>query len=92
MAKKNIKKTKGKTRKKSSKRKFFYIQAALTLLIAGYLIISGMTQEKSVTGNVISSSGAGTSNPSFAIFLILGVGLGLFAVIEIIILLITAYF
>lgn len=89
--KKAIKKNLAKTKKKSNKRKFFYIQAVLTLLVAVYLIMSGISNDKSLTGNVIGSGSTSANNPSFSIFLMLGMGLGLFALIEMIVLLITAY-
>jgi hypothetical protein len=83
---------KKKTKSVSNKRKFFYIQIVLTLLVAGFLILSGNSDTKVMTGNAIGSGEGGSSNASFNIFLFIGIGIGFFVVIEIVILLVTAYF
>ncbi|MBR9704118.1 hypothetical protein GOV12_01800 [Candidatus Pacearchaeota archaeon] len=75
-------------KKKLGKKRILLIQAFVTLLIAGFLIMSGIGSDNNVTGNVVGSSDSG----AMKIFVLLGVAIGVFSFIEIVILFVVSYF
>lgn len=78
-------------KKKISKNKrLLFLQAVATLLIAFYIIMSSVTNEKTVTGNVISSTN-GIETTQHNIFIFLGIAIGIFSFIEIAVLLVVTY-
>jgi hypothetical protein len=91
-----MKKRAGKKRVKkkvSKSKRILFLQAVATLIIAVYIIMTSLSTEKTVTGNVISSSSGtnvGETTP-YKIFIFLGIAIGIFSFIEIVILLIVTY-
>jgi hypothetical protein len=91
MVKKKIKKKSiKKTSKKNLKTRLLYLQIIVTLLIAVYLIVSSATSEKTLTGNVIMQNNQ-AGNSSMNIFFMLGIAMGVFTFIEILIMLVISY-
>lgn len=86
MAKKSAKKYK----KLSNKKRLLFIQAFATLLVAVYIIMSAITVDKTVTGNVVNSINE-IETSQYKIFIFLGIAIGIFSFIEIAILFVVTY-